>query len=69
MREGVTEPGGCHGEPSLCVNTGIHSQAPENLVPEKIHARCKARGTCFAPLQRFPLCSPQLIITLRNSSL
>lgn len=33
-------------EKCLCVNAGIHSQAPETLVPKKTHARCKACDTC-----------------------
>lgn len=51
MRKGATEPGGCPGGAALCVNAGTHSQAPANLVPKKIDARCKARDTCSAALQ------------------
>lgn len=58
MREGVTETGGCHQGLSLPINAGAHSQAPENLVPKKINASCKARGVCSAALQQLPLCTP-----------
>lgn len=58
MREGVTEPGGCHRETSLCVNAGIHSQAPENLVPEKYMP--DAKHIIRAPLlcSGFPFAAP-----------
>lgn len=68
MREGMTEPGGCHAGTSLSINAGIHSQAPEKLVPEKIYVRYKARDLCSAPLEQLPLCNPWLITTLRNGS-
>lgn len=35
MREGVAEPGGCHGGTSLRVNAGIRSQAPEKSRPRE----------------------------------